>query len=153
YLAHIDAYPKQNLAERMENPVWHMHNGAPPGPEMAASYQANPSVAPASITFALLLNLVAAATAAPKDQLWKFIPKYARGAWPDTHPMLDRLLGYAIAYYEDFVKPAKKFRAATDKERAAFAALIGRFDALGADTTDAEAIQSEVYAVGKEHGF
>ncbi len=153
YLAHIDAYPKQNLAERMENPVWHMHNGAPPAPEMAASYRANPSVAPSSITFALLLNLVAAANAATKDQLWKFIAKYAPGASPATHPMLDRLCGYAIAYYEDFVKPTKKFRAATDKERAAFEALIERFEALGGDTTDAETIQSEVYAVGKEHGF
>ncbi|MBS0384242.1 MAG: lysine--tRNA ligase [Proteobacteria bacterium] len=153
YLAHIDAYPKQNLAERMENPVWHMHNGAPPAPEMAAAYQANPTVAPASITFALLLNLVAAANAGTKDQLWKFIAKYAPGASPATHPMLDRLCGYAIAYYDDFVKPTKRFRAATDKERAAFEDLIRRFDALPADTTDAETIQNEVYAVGKTHGF
>jgi lysyl-tRNA synthetase class 1 len=51
------------------------------------------------------------------------------------------------------VKPTKKFRAATDKERAAFEDLIRRFDALPADITDAETIQSEVYAVGKEHGF
>ncbi len=153
YLAHIDAYPKQNLAERMENPVWHMHSAAPPPPEMAANYQANATVAPSSITFALLLNLVAAANAETKDQLWRFIAKYAPGASPATHPMLDRLCGYAIAYYDDFVKPTKKFRAATDKERAAFEDLIRRFDALPADITDAETIQSEVYAVGKEHGF
>lgn len=153
YLAHIDAYPKQNAAERMENPVWHMHNGNPPAPEMAAAYQANATVAPSSITFALLLNLVAAANAESKEQLWKFIGKYAPGASPATHPMLDRLCGYAIAYYEDFVKPTKKFRAATDKERAAFEDLIKRFDALPSDTTDAETIQNEVYAVGKDHAF
>ena len=153
YLAHIDAYPKQNTAERMENPVWHMHNGAPPAPEMAASYQANASVAPSSITFALLLNLVAAANAETKDQLWRFIAKYAPGASAATHPMLDRLCGYAIAYYDDFVKPTKEFRAATDKERAAFEDLIRRFDALPTEITDAETIQAEVYAVGKEHGF
>ena len=51
------------------------------------------------------------------------------------------------------MKPTKKFRAATDKERAAFEDLIARFDALPADTTDAETIQNEVYAVGKEHEF
>lgn len=153
YLAHIDAYPKLNAAERLESPVWHMHSGAPPAPEMSAQFQANATVAPASITFALLLNLVAAANAATKDQLWKFIGKYAPGASPATHPMLDRLCGYAIAYYEDFVKPTKTFRAATDKERAAFEDLIRRFDALPADTTDAETIQNEVYAVGKEHAF
>jgi lysyl-tRNA synthetase class 1 len=153
YLAHIDAYPKQNDAERMENPVWHMHAGNPPAPEMAAAYQANATVAPASITFALLLNLVAAANAETKEQLWKFIAKYAPGASPQTHPMLDRLCGYAIAYYDDFVKPMKKFRAATDKERAAMEDLAKRFDALPAELTDAEPIQNEVFAVGKEHGF
>jgi lysyl-tRNA synthetase class 1 len=153
YLAHIDAYPKQNAAERLENPVWHMHNGAPPAPEMGAQYRPNDSVAHATISFALLLNLVAAANAESKEQLWRFIAKYAPGASPATHPMLDRLCGYAIAYYDDFVKPTKRFRAATDKERAAFEDLIARFDALPADITDAEAIQNEVYAVGKEHGF
>jgi lysyl-tRNA synthetase class 1 len=153
YLSFIDAYPKQNEAERLENPVWHMHSGKPPAPEMAAQYQANATVAPATITFALLLNLVAAANAETKEQLWKFIGKYAPGASPATHPMLDRLCGYAIAYYEGFVKPTKRFRAATEKERAAFEDLIKRLEALPANTTDAETIQNDVYAVGKDHAF
>jgi lysyl-tRNA synthetase, class I len=153
YLSFIDAYPKQNEAERLENPVWHLHSGHPPAPEMAAQYQANATVAPATITFALLLNLVAAANAETKGQLWRFIAKYAPGASPEQQPMLDRLCGYAIAYYEGFVKPTKRFRAATDKERAAFEDLIARFEALPADTTDAETIQNEVYAVGKAHNF
>ncbi|MGE0597775.1 MAG: lysine--tRNA ligase [Hyphomonadaceae bacterium] len=153
YIAHIDAYPKQNEAEQIENPAWHIHDGAPPAPEGDALYRPNESVAHASITFALLLNLVAAANAETKDQLWKFIGKYAPGASPETHPMLDQLCMRAIAYYDDFVRPTKRFRAPTDKERAAFEDLIGRFEAMPADITDAEAIQNEVYAVGKAHGF
>ena len=79
------------------------------------------------------MNLVSASNAETKDQLWAFIRKYAPGATPQTHPFLDKLTDYALAYFNDFVKPTKKFRAATDKERAAFEDLIARLDALPAD--------------------
>jgi lysyl-tRNA synthetase class 1 len=153
YLQQLQAYPLQPPAEQIENPVWHIHDGRPPAPEIAALFQANPTVARTEITFALLLNLVSAANAQSQDQLWRFIEKYAPGASPANNPRLDRLCGYAIAYFEDFVKPKKVFREATGKERAAFEDLARRFDALPADIVDGEAIQNEVYAVGKEHGF
>jgi lysyl-tRNA synthetase class 1 len=140
YLSFVDAYQKQNDAERLENPAWHIHAG-------------NPPVNASPISFALLMNLVSAANAETKEQIWAFIRKYAPDATPQTHPFLDKLIGYALRYSNDFVKPTKQFRAATDKERAAFEALIARFDALPADSTDGELIQAEVYAVGKEHGF
>jgi len=140
YLAYVDAYQKQNDAERLENPAWHIHAGNPPT-------NASP------ISFALLMNLVSASNAETKEQIWGFIRKYAPGATPESQPFLDTLTGYALAYFNDFVRPTKQFRAATDKERAAFEDLIRRFDALPANITDAEAIQNEVYAVGKEHGF
>ena len=140
YLSFLDAYPKQTPAEQVENPVWHLHSGAPP-------------TWGAGVSFALLLNLVSAANAETKDQLWRFIAKYAPSITPQSHPMLDTLVGCALRYYEDFVKPQKRFRAATDKERAAFEDLATRFEALPVGLTDGEAIQGEVYAVGKEHGF
>jgi len=140
YITYVEAYQGQNQAERLENPAWHIHAGNPPK-----------DLTP--ISFALLMNLVSAANAETNEQLWAFIRKYAPGATPETHPFLDKLTGYALRYFNDFVKPTKVFRAATDKERAAFEALIQRLDALPADITDSEAIQNEVYAVGKEHGF
>jgi len=140
YISFVDSYQKQNVAERLENAAWHIHAGAPPT-------EASP------ISFALLLNLVSAANAETKDQLWAFIAKYAPEASPATHPFLDRLTGYALAYYDDFVKPAKRFRPADEKERAAFLDLIARFEAMPAEAKDGETIQAEVYAVGKEHGF
>jgi lysyl-tRNA synthetase, class I len=140
YLAYVDSYQKQNEAERLENPAWHIHAGNPPA-------NASP------ISFALLMNLVSAANAETKEQLWGFIRKYAPGASPESHPFLDTLTGYALAYFNDFVKPTKQFRAATDKERAAFEDMIKRLDAMPADITDGEAIQQDVYAVGKDHQF
>jgi lysyl-tRNA synthetase, class I len=140
YLALLDAFPTQDEAAQLDNPVWHIHSGHPP--QWGAP-----------VSFALLLNLVSAANAETRAQLWSFISKYAPGVTPESHPLLDNLAGYALRYYEDFVKPAKRFRAATEKERAAFEALIARLDALPAECADGELIQADVYAVGKEHGF
>ncbi len=140
YLTYVDSFHNQNTAEQLENPAWHIHAGNPPK-----------DLTP--ISFALLTNLVSASNAETKDLLWAFIGKYAPGTTPQSHPFLDKLTDYAIAYFNDFVRPTKQFRAATDKERAAFEDLIARLDALPADTTDGEIIQNEVYAVGKDHGF
>jgi len=140
YLAYVEAYHGQNLAEQLENPAWHIHAGHPPR-----------DLTP--VSFALLMNLVSASNADTKDLLWAFIAKYAPGVTPHSHPFLDTLTDYAIRYFNDFVKPTKKFRAATEKERAAFEDLIARLDALPGDTHDGELIQNEVYAVGKAHGF
>ena len=84
--------------------------------------------------------------------LWGFIARHIPGATPQTEPLLDRLAGYALNYYEDFVAPNKRFRAPDAKERAAMEDLLARFRVLPSDA-DAETIQNEVYAVGKEHGF
>jgi lysyl-tRNA synthetase class 1 len=58
-----------------------------------------------------MLNLVSAANASTKDILWGFLERYLPGATPASEPLLDKLVGYAINYYEDFVRPAKAFRA------------------------------------------
>ena len=48
--------------------------------------------------------------------------------------------------------PAKSYRAPSDRERAAIEALIAAFEALPQEA-DGEAIQAEVYRIGKEAGF
>ncbi|MEX0859758.1 MAG: lysine--tRNA ligase, partial [Cucumibacter sp.] len=60
--------------------------------------------------------------------------------------------GFAVKYFEDFVKPAKRFRAPSDKERAALQLLADRLAPLEG-STDAKAIQDEVYAIGNEQKF
>jgi len=140
YLSFIEQYKTQEPAKRMDNAVWHIHSGNPPE-----------SASP--VSFALLLNLVGVANASTKDQLWAYFAKYLPDASPESEPVLDRLMGYALNYYEDFVKPSKTYRLPDDKEKAALLDLAERLKGLPADTTDGEAIQSEVYAVGKEHAF
>jgi len=65
--------------------------------------------------------------------------------------MLDRLVGYALAYYRDFVKPEKAYRAPTEAERAAMADLADRL--ATAEDRSAELLQNAVYDVGKTHGY
>jgi lysyl-tRNA synthetase, class I len=84
--------------------------------------------------------------------LWGFISRYAPEATPDGDPFLDRLVAFALRYYQDFVKPAKRYRAPDEAERKALADLAARLRKLPRDA-DGEAIQNEVYAVGKEHGY
>ncbi len=145
YLQHLDAYNRArgeaaNSVNLLDNPVWSIHRGDPP---------ANGS----PVSFSLLLNLVSAANASDKAILWGFISRYLPGASPQSEPLLDRLADYAINYYEDFVLPAKRFRAPSEQERAAFADLAARLKALPADCKDAEAIQNQVYEAGKAGGF
>jgi len=85
--------------------------------------------------------------------LWGFIHAYSpEEAAPETNPGLDRLVGFALRYYEDFVRPSKVFRAASDKERAALEDLAAQLDGLG-DERDGVVVQNVVYEVGKAHGF
>ena len=141
YITFLDKFPGQTTAEQLGNPVWHIHNGAPPREDVPVS-------------FSLLLNLVSASNAHDKTILWDFIQRYAPSATPEKNPILDRLAGFAINYYDDFVKPAKKFRAPTQKERVGLEELIVRLDGLVQKAeTGAQAIQAEVYAVGKDQGF
>jgi lysyl-tRNA synthetase class 1 len=101
------------------------------------------------VPFAMLLNLAGVANAEEKSQLWGFIQRYAPDASPETHPDLDQAAGFAVAYYKDFVAPAKTYRAATDLEREALTDLRDQLDAYDGPLDD-EALQGIVYACGRD---
>ncbi len=139
YFSHVSGYQRQELKQQLGNPAWHIHQGNIPASDMPVS-------------FALLLNLVSASNAQDAEVLWGFIERYAPGTNAQSHPDLDKMVGYAINYFTDFVKPTKKFRDPTDQERAALEDLSKRLGELDGDS-DGQAIQTVVYAVGKDHGF
>jgi lysyl-tRNA synthetase class 1 len=139
YLTFLEKFPDESPAAQLENPAWHIHDGNPPREE-------------SHLTFGILLNLASVCNAEDKSVLWGFISRYAPGASPQSAPFLDKLAGYAIVYYRDFVKPKKKYRAPDDMERAALADLLARLDAAPEDAS-AETLQNEVYEVGKRHAF
>jgi lysyl-tRNA synthetase class 1 len=139
YLTFLEKYASETPEARLENPVWHIHGGKPPA-------KSSP------VSFAMLLNLVSAANAHTKDVLWGFIRREAPDASPQTDPMLDHLVGYALKYYADFVKPAKVYRSPNEKERAALEDLAARLENWSGPL-DAESLQTMVFAVGTERQF
>jgi lysyl-tRNA synthetase class 1 len=135
YLQFISAYPGQDAKSKIDNPVWHIHAGKPPAAELP-------------ISFALLLNLVAASNAHDKDVLWGFIRRHAPDATPEKYPLLDHLAGYAVRYYQDFVAPKKTFRTPDEVERDALVSLSEALATVKPDAT-AEELQTILYDVGR----
>jgi len=139
YQQFLAAYPSQPWKERLGNPVHHVHAGKVPEAHVP-------------LTFAILLNLVGVASTDDKDLLWAFVRRYAPGTSPETHPELDRLIGYALAYFRDFVKGSLRRRAPDEKEAAALRDLDQQLAALPSGAP-AEDIQNLVFDVGKAHQF
>jgi lysyl-tRNA synthetase class 1 len=141
YLTFLEAYPRQDWRERLGNPVWHIHDGEPPRPEHIGKTGA-------SISFAMLLNLATVANSEDAGVLWGFLRRYALDVSPQTHPRLDKLVHYAVRYFRDFVRPAKKYRAPDEVERDALQKLSAMLASLPPDAS-AETIQTALYDVAR----
>ena len=139
YLGALEKFQTQEPAARLDNPVWHIHNGRPPSEKFP-------------VGFGLLLNLASVCNTEDTAVLWGFVERYAPGANAKTHPFLDAMIGFALAYYRDFVKPSKHYRQPNEAEREALEDLAAALANLPRGA-DAEAIQNEIYAVGKRHPF
>ena len=139
YLTSIDKFSEQDDKQKILNPVWHIHNGNPPKEK---------SIMP----FSVLLNLVGASNATDKDVLWKFIKKNKKEIKVNDHPILDSLVDYALKYFNDIVKPKKKYRKPNDKEKKALLDLVKRLKNCK-ENMDPEGIQTIIYSVGKDNGY
>mgnify|MGYP000161337591 CR=1 FL=1 len=161
YHQQLRAFAGQDAAQRLANPVYHIHGADVPASDMV-------------VPFSMLLNLASVSSAHDKETLWGFIRRYAPEASPEANPQMDQAAGFAVKYYEDFVAPEKSFRLPTEAERAAMEELklclqdadkaldviarknaqAGRDDPLPqVDWHDDEFLQSIVFAIGKTHGF
>ena len=139
YAQLLESYERQDWKQRLSNPLWHIHCGNPPKPDMP-------------ISFSMLLSLVASSNAENAETLWGFIARYRPGVTPRTHPKLDAMVGYAIHYFRDFVLPHKKFRQPGESERAALLDLRDALCQLPAGASP-EQIQQVVYEVGRREPF
>jgi lysyl-tRNA synthetase class 1 len=142
YLGFLEKFPGQEATQQLGNPVWHLHAGRPPAAEAVGKGGA--------LNFAMLLNLAAVANTEDPAVLWGFIRRYDPTVGPQTHPVLARLVGHALAYYRDVVRPQKTYRTATETEAAALSDLAETL-AAHEGSVDPEGLQAVVYEVGRRH--
>ena len=139
YLDCIEKGKKQNELQLLMNPVWHVHNGKIPAEEVIMS-------------FSMLLNLVEASNADSRELLWKFVKKYKKNIKENNYPIFDKLVGYAIKYFNDVIKKNKKYKKPNEKEKKALESLIKTLDNCN-DGMSPEDIQTLIYSVGKKNGY
>jgi len=143
YLANRNKGQEQEGAALQANPAWFIRGGKLPE---AAGDTASP------VSFGMLLNLASVANAESPDVLWGFLRRYEAGATPEKAPYLARLVEHAVAYYQDFVRPAKTYRAPDMREREALSDLAETLKGVEPGA-EADALQNLVFEVGKRHGF
>ena len=140
YLQFQSKYVNDEGAKRLDNPLWAIHGeGRVPARDSSLSY-------------GLLMNLASVVNAEIPDVLWGFIERYEPGASPETAPFLNKLVGRAMAYYQDFVKPNKKYRQPNETEVQSLRALRALLAEMPANTP-ADDIQTAVFTVGKEAAY
>ena len=137
YAALLAKFAGQGAEERLMNPAWHIHRGAPPAPSQPLSY-------------AVLLNLCerhgrpgqGRAVGLHRALRRRRQPRERTDARRAGRPRGQLLPGRRQA--------ERHYRAPDARERAALDALAGALETL---PDDAEAIQYEVYEIGKRYGF
>jgi len=139
YLDFIEKGKKQNELQMLLNPVWHVHNGIIPKENTI-------------MTFSMLLNLVETSNANSKELLWKFVKKYKPNILEKEHPIFDKLIEYAIKYFNDVIKKNKKYKKPNVEEKKALEALVIVLEKC-TDEMQPEEIQTQIYTVGKENGY
>ena len=139
YIQHWKSYAGLDQAKKLDNPLYHIHNGNPPALQPV-------------ISFALLLNLVSACNSADNHVIWGYIHHTLPDSTPENSPFLNTLVEKAINYYHDFIKPNKTYRPATEKEKIALNKLLEILSGLDVKSS-AEEIQNHVYAIAMELQF
>tara|TARA_X000000368_G_scaffold411527_1_gene396514 strand:+ start:14 stop:640 length:627 start_codon:yes stop_codon:yes gene_type:complete len=139
YLDLIDKCKNQNELQKLMNPAWHVHNGKIPTENSIMS-------------FSMLLNLVETSNADSKELLWKFVKKYKKEILEKDYPIFDKLINYAIKYFNEVIKSKKIYKKPNEEEKNALEALIKVLDNCD-DSMQPEDIQTNIYTVGKENGY
>ncbi len=140
YISHYNAYSNLENNKKYDSPIWHIHSG-------------DPKVFKTEINFNTLINLVSISNSKDKTVIWSFINKYDDNINPNNNPEFDRLIDFALNYYNDFILPKKKYLKVDNSNKEIFIDIINVLEQDVKLESSAEDIQTLLYEVGKKHHF
>ena len=137
YIDAINKFQKETDEQKLENPVFHIHDGNPP------DY-------PGCLKFSLLLNLVQACSTPDENILMEFIKKYANQAHAseETFDLMKKMAKFSISYYNDFINHTRQPKTPDATQKQALSELRAELKKAPADMV-ADDLQTIVFEVGK----
>ncbi len=138
---YIDALAKfqtESEEKRLDNPVYHIHNGNPPNYDNC-------------LKFSMLLNLVQACNTSNEAVLMEFVKKYLGiDASSKTLEFMKKLAKFAIVYYKDFIAGTRVPEKPTESQRKALDELKNSLENLDSNVSSEE-IQNIIFEIGKKY--
>ena len=140
YISHYNSYSNLDNLKKFDSPIWHIHSG-------------NAKYFKTDINFNTLTNLVSISNSTNKKIIWSFINKYDEKLNPETNQEFDRLIDFALNYYNDFILPKKKYVKIDSSNRNIFIDIIILLENDINENSSSEEIQTLLYEVGKKYNF
>ncbi len=133
YITFMNKFATQTAEQQIESPVFFVNKGL--------------VKTEIEISFSLLLNLAASSNPEDEDLMWGFIQKYNPNIKKGSNKLMNELVAKSVNYYNDFVKPFKKYKIANEQEKAWLKSLSDAFS----ETTDFTSanLQNITYQIGK----
>ncbi len=104
-----------------------------------------------SLSFGLMMNLVAALGSSDREFIWNYLVRYdaSIAGDPETEAMGRALMQCALNFYRDFIEPTKKLYTPSDAERAQLKNLETYLREN--QEAGAEDIEKKIYDLGREN--
>ncbi|HLK87013.1 MAG TPA: lysine--tRNA ligase [Candidatus Binataceae bacterium] len=104
-----------------------------------------------TLSFGLVMNLVAALGSQDRDLIWKYVINYDAGivSDPDTESMMRTLVDCALNFYRDFIEPNKQ-RYIPNQDEIGQIRQFAQWLKANREA-DAESIEKAIYEIGRQH--
>ena len=140
YMTYLTKYQSQSGEEKSENPVYFIHYGKLDG------------LKPCSVSYSMMLNLASVCNPENEDILLDFLEKYDNSIDRNDKYLRHLVLG-AVNYYNDFIKPNKKYVKPEGEYIVAVKKLLDELQSGKYNDAGEVEIQNMIYEIGNNASF